>query len=78
MNFPEYIFPTRAALHNPIANLIRNNHRSEVERIFSMSRETEDKQYEGLLADRARDLWRTGIYLSNKYAEEHEELTEYE
>lgn len=77
MNFSHSILPTQEALHNPVANLIRNSYREEAERIFFMARGTKDAQYKSILYDRARDLWRTAIYLSNQYAVGHPQLTEH-
>lgn len=75
MKFTYPILPTREALHNPVANLIRNSSRPEVDRILSMSRGTRDNQYKLMLRERGLFLWRKTIYLSNKYAQEHPELT---
>lgn len=76
MKFSHPILPTSQALYNPVANLIRNNYREQVEHIFSLARGTNDKQYQIILYARGRDIWRTAIHLSNLYAIENPHLTQ--
>lgn len=76
MKFSHPILPTDEALRNPVANLIRNNYREQVENVFSIARSTRDAQYKAILYDRGRDIWRTAIYLSNQYAIDNPHLTQ--
>ena len=77
MNFPNPLLPTEDSLHNPIANYIRNSYREEVDRMFSIMKSSNDYQYKELVRTRAHDLWRYGIFLSNQYAENNPQYTEY-
>ena len=75
MNFTNPILPTDLALNNPVANLIRNSHREEVDRIFLLAKSTKDKQYKLLLFNRGKDIWRKAINISNKYASDNPHIT---
>lgn len=76
MKFSHPILPTDEALRNPVANLIRNNYREQVESVFSLARGTRDTQYRAILYDRGRSIWRTAIHLSNQYAVKNPHLTQ--